>query len=34
MDNRNNLTYEQMFMDDYNKFIYPELSSEKYGNFP
>jgi hypothetical protein len=32
MDNRNNLTYEQMFMDDYNKFIYPELSSEKYGN--
>lgn len=32
MDNRNNLTYEQMFMDDYNKFIYPELSSEKYGD--
>lgn len=27
MDNRNKLSYEQMFLEDYNKFIYPDIGA-------
>jgi hypothetical protein len=30
MDNKNNLTYEQMFEADYNKFVYPDLPAGKF----
>jgi hypothetical protein len=29
MDNRNKLSFEQMFMKDYNKFVYPDLEDLK-----